>query len=60
MNDNNSCVMADLQFIKEVLNELSVDAENFDFGPSYSLAKDRHRLAKIKINRLIREEKLND
>lgn len=48
----------DLNFIKEVLDELSIDERNYDFGPSFSLAKDRLKLAKIKIKRLIRQEKL--
>lgn len=47
----------DLTFLKEVINELSVNAEDYDFGPSYSLAKDRKKLALIKLNRMIREIK---
>jgi adenine-specific DNA methylase len=47
----------DLTFLKEVVNELSVNAEDYDFGPSYSLAKDRQKLALIKLNRMIREIK---
>lgn len=47
----------DLTFLKEVVNELSVNAEDYDFGPSYSLAKDRKKLALIKLNRMIREIK---
>lgn len=47
----------DLLFIKEVLNELSVNPEDYDFGPAYSLAKERKQLANIKLNRLIRAAK---
>lgn len=55
---NNVKLIEDLEFIKEVLEELSVNEQNYEFGHSYQIAKDRKKLAEIKLNRLIREEKL--
>lgn len=52
-------IIDDLELIKNVLDDVSVVPENFDFGPSYGLAVDRHRLARIKIKRLLRQERLN-
>lgn len=51
--------LEDLEFIKEVLDELSVDEHNYEFGPSYELAKSRKQLAETKIRRLIRAIKLD-
>ena len=39
--------------------ELSVNSEDYDFGPSCALAQDRKKLAIIKLNRMIRQLKLD-
>jgi len=49
----------DLTFILSVIEELSVNSEDYDFGPSCALAQDRKKLAIIKLNRMIRQLKLD-
>ena len=50
----------DLKFILEVMQELSVNPEDYDFGPAYEMTKDRKKLAMTKLRRLIKQEKLNE
>jgi ribosome-binding factor A len=51
--------LEDLEYIKEVLSELHVNEQDYEFVPTYTLAKDRKKLAQIKIDRLIRAIKLD-
>lgn len=53
-----SILLEEYEFLKSVLLELNVDPERYDFGPAFELAKSRHKLAKVKINRLIKQERM--
>jgi hypothetical protein len=43
----------DLSFIKEVLLESTIKKEDFEFEFSFILAKDRKRLAEIKLDKIL-------
>lgn len=50
-------MLEDLKFIRTVLSELSISEYDYEFGPSYEIAKSRKSLANIKLNRIIRSLK---
>lgn len=57
MNDKGQYIK-DLTFILEVIENLTVDTEQNNWGPSYSIEKANKELAIVKLRRMIREETL--